>query len=473
MANQPESATYDAGVYQLELLDPVQGGVGGLSNKALLNLANRTAYLKQHMDLLEAGTTVIPGYALLNSPALTGSRTCPTPATGDNSSKIANRAFVQITANGYVSVNVAGGANVALTQSQYGVPIINLTGLITANIAVIFPTQSGIWIVSNNTTGAFSVTCRTSGGTGVTVAQGKSSGIYGDGTNIYKSRTDFTDAALLGSPTAPTPTAGDNSTLVATTAFVQTAVAGSGTGIAGSVKILVGTAAGGTKTASWTIKELVAETALGGTPYKGTNLALNFNGANTGAGGMDVAGTFPNLNDLHIYAIYNPGGNTWSTLGTTACNGPVYTGGHMPAGYTASAMISSGEAHVTPNIVPFGQVDNRIFLRSTNVLDNVIAARPSAWNALSISGAVPAIARTVCGNMGTGTNNSARIAVAADANGLGEFNNFNGQTTIQSPDGFFSVNPFSDIPLMTAQQIYWWTDSTSIPARINISNYTI
>src|SRR5258708_19742000 len=127
MANQPESATYDAGVCQLELLDPVQGGVGGLSNKALLNLANRTAYLKQHMDLLEAGTTVIPGYALLNNPALTGSPTCPTPATGDNSSKNANTAFVQITATRYVSVNVARGANVAPTPSPSRAPLTHPT----------------------------------------------------------------------------------------------------------------------------------------------------------------------------------------------------------------------------------------------------------------------------------------------------------------------------------------------------------
>src|SRR5258708_37281110 len=109
MANQPESATYDAGVYQLELLDPVQGGVGGLSNKALLNLANRTAYLKQHMDLLEAGATVIPGYALLKSPALTGSPTCPTPAARGHSSENAHTAVVPNTTNGYVSVNVARG----------------------------------------------------------------------------------------------------------------------------------------------------------------------------------------------------------------------------------------------------------------------------------------------------------------------------------------------------------------------------
>src|SRR5258708_25205494 len=118
MANQPESATYDAGVYQLELLDPVQGGVGGLSNKALLNLANRTAYLKQHMDLLEAGTTVIPGYALLNSPALPGSPTGPPPATRANSSKNPTTAVVPITSDGHDSVNLARRANVPLPPTH-------------------------------------------------------------------------------------------------------------------------------------------------------------------------------------------------------------------------------------------------------------------------------------------------------------------------------------------------------------------
>ena len=37
----------------------------------------------------------------------------------------------------------------------------------------------------------------------------------------------FTDAALTGSPTATTPTAENNSTRIATTAFVNTAIANS------------------------------------------------------------------------------------------------------------------------------------------------------------------------------------------------------------------------------------------------------
>src|ERR1044072_8126756 len=55
MAFQPENPTYEPGVYQLEKLDPVLGGLGGKSNVPLLQLANRTAWLKQALENLESG----------------------------------------------------------------------------------------------------------------------------------------------------------------------------------------------------------------------------------------------------------------------------------------------------------------------------------------------------------------------------------------------------------------------------------
>jgi microcystin-dependent protein len=45
MANQPENSVWEAGVYQLETTDFVIGGVGGVSNQPILQLANRTRYL--------------------------------------------------------------------------------------------------------------------------------------------------------------------------------------------------------------------------------------------------------------------------------------------------------------------------------------------------------------------------------------------------------------------------------------------
>lgn len=59
MANQPEVAVYEAGIYQFETTDVVEGGVGGIDNRPLLELANRTAYLKQHVDTAETNITTL------------------------------------------------------------------------------------------------------------------------------------------------------------------------------------------------------------------------------------------------------------------------------------------------------------------------------------------------------------------------------------------------------------------------------
>jgi hypothetical protein len=46
MAKQPETAIWTDGVYQIEKEDDVLGGTGGPDNLPLLDLANRTGYLK-------------------------------------------------------------------------------------------------------------------------------------------------------------------------------------------------------------------------------------------------------------------------------------------------------------------------------------------------------------------------------------------------------------------------------------------
>lgn len=223
MANQPETVSYDAGVYQLEIADSVDGGVGAKSNAPLLSLANRTAYLKKHMDDLEAGLTVPAGFALLASPAFSGNPTAPTQAVGDNDTSIATTAFVQASVNGTVSVSIAGAATTTLTQAVYGVAIIKLTGAVTANKAVVFPSISGHWQVVNNSTGAFTVTLKTAAGSGVVISAGMSTNIYCDGTNVTLQQTDFISPALTGLPTGPTQPLYDNTKALATTEFVQRA----------------------------------------------------------------------------------------------------------------------------------------------------------------------------------------------------------------------------------------------------------
>jgi hypothetical protein len=253
MANQPETVSYPAGVYQLEIADSVDGGVGAKSNAPLLALASRTAYLKKHMDDMEAGLTIPPGFALLASPTFTGTPTAPTAAAGDNTTKLATTAFVQTTVNGTVAVDIAGAATTTLTQAQYGPAVLRLTGAVTANKAVVFPNISGHWQVINASTGAFTVTLKTAAGTGVVITAGMSSNIYCDGTNITLQQTDFINTALTGVPTAPTAVAATNTTQIATTAYVQQAANGMLTkSVAGGVDVTLSAPEAGYATMKFT-----------------------------------------------------------------------------------------------------------------------------------------------------------------------------------------------------------------------------
>lgn len=52
MANVKEENKWEEGVYQIEVTDPVVGGVDGISNKQAKQLANRTKYLKTQVESL-------------------------------------------------------------------------------------------------------------------------------------------------------------------------------------------------------------------------------------------------------------------------------------------------------------------------------------------------------------------------------------------------------------------------------------
>lgn len=220
MTNLTDAPTYDPGVYEIQTTDPVMGGPGGVDNMAAQNLANRTAYLKQHVDALEAGTTIPNGVAPLASPVFTGTPTAPNAANGDSSGLIANTRFVQTAIGGVASVDVSAGGNITVNQAL-GVRVVILTGAPAAAVAALFPIR-GSWTVVNATTGsAAAVTVQTAVGTGVVLTQGKSQPLFADGTNIQRGYSDFQNVALTGVPTATTAVPGDNSARVATTAYVD------------------------------------------------------------------------------------------------------------------------------------------------------------------------------------------------------------------------------------------------------------
>lgn len=91
---------------------------------------------------------------------------------------------------GRLSKSVAGGTDVTLTAAEARPRILEFTGLLTGNINVILPTEKTDRLVYNNTTGSYTLTVKTSGGSGVAVTQGKRAHLYCDGTNITVGHND-------------------------------------------------------------------------------------------------------------------------------------------------------------------------------------------------------------------------------------------------------------------------------------------
>lgn len=86
------------------------------------------------------------------------------------------------------------GSSVTLTNQEAAWDIITLVGTLTTNCNLILPTFVKSWILINSTTGAYNLQVKTASGTGVNLAQGASTYVYGDGTNIY-----FADSAKVAS----------------------------------------------------------------------------------------------------------------------------------------------------------------------------------------------------------------------------------------------------------------------------------
>lgn len=95
---------------------------------------------------------------------------------------------------------------VTLTPAQSRCRVVVLEGTLNGNLNVVFPATQQEWLIVNATTGAFTVTCSSSGANNVAVVQGsyaEPTGIYGDGAgNIYAA---YAPVQATPSAVAPTP----------------------------------------------------------------------------------------------------------------------------------------------------------------------------------------------------------------------------------------------------------------------------
>jgi len=214
------------------------------------------------------------------------------------------------TSNNQVLTYVNGpSASPSLNQAIYAVLKLN-AGTLGANFNIFAPPVSKTFIIWNNTsyTATFYnssvIGNTTAAGSGITVPAGAKVQIWSDGTNFFPSfdtttgnftvagnltasgTASLTSGSISGVMTAPTATAGTNTTQLATTAFVQTATGTLGTMAAqnaSSVAITGGTINGVSGTAaSFTAGASNQITNSGGwsvTP-SGTTLYFNYNGVN-------------------------------------------------------------------------------------------------------------------------------------------------------------------------------------------------
>jgi phage-related tail fiber protein len=260
MTDLTESPTWEEGIYQIELTDPVVGGADGLSNRQGKQLANRTRWLKiaveeratpadisaaiaalvasspAALDTLKELATALgndPNFATtitnalaakapLASPALTGTPTAPTAAAGTSTTQLATTAFVAAV---QTLLNTAIAAKAPLASPALtGVPTAPTaaTGNNSTQVANTAFVQTAIAALVAAAPAALDTLNE------LAAALGNDPNFATAMTNAVAARAPLASPALTGSPTAPTPSPGNSSTLLATTAFVQAAVAAAG-----------------------------------------------------------------------------------------------------------------------------------------------------------------------------------------------------------------------------------------------------
>ena len=97
----------------------------------------------------------------------------------------------------YTSINVAGTGVYTLSGSELNRIAYSFTGVLTGNRQIVVPATVQQYWVTNNTTGAHTLTVKTALGTGVVVNQGQSAIMYCDSTNVV-----LADTAGVSTPIA-------------------------------------------------------------------------------------------------------------------------------------------------------------------------------------------------------------------------------------------------------------------------------
>jgi hypothetical protein len=269
--------------------------------------------------------------------------------------------WTPIDAYGIGAVTGLTNANVTLTPAQYGKNILTLAGTLTGNVQIIFPNNQQLTTVANNTTGAFTVTCKTAAGTGGAVVQGYKSSFYGDGTNLVNvlPQGGLLNVQVFAATGTYTPTPGAKNVIVE----VQGAGGGgggAGATAAGQVAIGVGGGAGGYAKSRIVNPGVTAVTVgaggIGGTigvagGPGGTSSFGAFVSASGGFGGNSIAATsaFPTQYTGGISGV-GTGGNIANVAAQTGLTALLTNGlGNALSGGGGPSLFGAGGPPVGAN----------------------------------------------------------------------------------------------------------------------------
>jgi hypothetical protein len=223
-------------------------------------------------------------------------------------------------------------ANVNLTQANCQNARIKLTGLLSANVTIYFPSGvGGFFIVQNTTTGAYTVTLASAGGgTYVTASGGggvtQSTFIFSDGTNI----TFADDLRLqLNAGAGISISAGNNPTISNTGVLSFNTRTGAVSLISGDVTGALGytppTPTGTGASGTWGIN-------ISGNAATVTNGVYN----NGGTYGINISGNAATVTN----GVYNNSG-TYS-INITGSSGYAATAGTVSGGYVSAVYAGTG-----------------------------------------------------------------------------------------------------------------------------------
>jgi hypothetical protein len=235
------------------------------------------------------------------------------------------------------------------------------------------------------------------------------------------------------------------------------------------------TAAGASGT--FTADQIVVGTALSGVVYKLSSYSQTINLGTTGAGGMDT-GAAPVSGFVSLYAIYNPATPATSILACAVASSTasVYGGAHMPAGYTASALIGIWPTDASSHFLP-GLIRDRHFAYKTAV--NVMGATNGAGSltSQSISTGAPAAAITADILMRSTQTGSTLIGVVSgDSTGTGaklQTATLSGASNQKLGWGLTGSGgtSFLDIPMITSQTVYWEDTNVNVSDFLYVIGY--